>query len=305
MRFPSEIVVDRFLPTARAMLARELVDRGLTQQEIAEHLGVTQAAVSKYVGGNVAIEKRFSGNPRMEETVDRVADGFADGSMDAYEALGEFLEVVRAFEDRGPICAIHEEEVPALAGLGCDLCVRGYDEAVADERAILSNVRKATRLLADETAMVAFVPNVGTNVGMALPEADDELDVAAVPGRVHAMRGRIDVPANPEFGGSQHVARTILAAGRVDPSVRAALNLTTDETLLAAARDRGIDPLEFDADYDDRHERLVTAFAERDEVPRVIYHEGAFGIEPITYVFGNDAVDATRLAIELVRDAQA
>ncbi|WP_135667208.1 thiamine-phosphate synthase family protein [Halorhabdus rudnickae] len=303
MRFPSEIVVDRFLPTARAMLARALADRGLTQQEIADHLGVTQAAVSKYVSGDVAVEERFSEDPRLQRAVDRVAAGFADGSMDAYEALGEFLEVVRAFEDRGPICAIHEEQVPSLEGLGCDLCVRGYDESVGTERAVLSAVRKATRLLEDETAMVALVPNVGTNVGMALPDAEDELDVAAVPGRIHAMRGRIDVPANPEFGGSEHVARTILAARSVDPSVRAALNLATEEAVLAAARDRGIDPIEFDAGYDDRRERLVTVFRERGEVPKVIYHEGAFGIEPITYVFGSDAVDATRLAIELARDA--
>ncbi|QGN06156.1 transcriptional regulator [Halorhabdus sp. CBA1104] len=305
MRFPSEIVVDRFLPTARAMLAGELSAHGLTQQEIADHLGVTQAAVSKYVGGDVAVESRFSEDPRMQSTIDEIAAGFADGSMDAYDALGELLDVIRAFEDRGPICEIHEEAVPALAGLGCDLCLRGHDEAVADERAVLSTVRSATRLLADETAMVASVPNVGTNVGMALPDAEDERDVAAVPGRVHAMRGRINVPANPEFGGSQHVARTILAAMAVDPSKRGALNLATDESLIGAARDRGIDPLQFDAGYENRRERLEAAFRDRDAVPAVVYHEGAFGIEPITYVLGTDALEATQLAIELVGAGKA
>ncbi|WP_181685511.1 thiamine-phosphate synthase family protein [Halorhabdus salina] len=304
MRFPSEIVVDRFLPTARAMLASELSEHGLTQQEIADHLGVTQAAVSKYVSGDVEIESRFSEDPRLQSTIEDVAAGFADGSMDAYDALGALLDVIRAFEDRGPICEIHEEAVPALAGLGCDLCVRGHDEAVADERAVLSAVRNATRLLTEETAMVAYVPNVGTNVGMALPDAEGERDVAAVPGRVHAMRGRINVPANPEFGGSQHVARTILAAMAVDPSRRGALNLATDESLLTAARDRGIEPLQFDAGYENRRERLEAAFRDRGAVPNVVYHEGAFGIEPITYVLGEDALKVTQLAVELVDAAQ-
>jgi len=36
----------------------------------------------------------------------------------------------------------------------------------------------------------------------------------------------------------------------------------------------------------------------------VVYHEGAFGIEPITYVLGSDAVAATQLAIELIADAR-
>jgi len=299
IRFPSEIVVERFLPTVRAMLATELADRGLTQQEIAGWLGVSQAAVSNYLGGDATVEERFREDPRMERTVERIAEGIATDGMDGYEALSELLELVRAFEDRGPICELHEESMPALEGLGCDLCVRGFDRDVASERSVVANVRKASRLLADAPALAGLVPNVGTNVGMALPDAEDDLDVAAIPGRIHAMRGRINVPSNPEFGASRHVAGTILAATAVDPDVRGALNLATDDDLLAAARARGIEPLEFDPDYEDRTARLERAFERRGAVPRVVFHRGAFGIEPIAYVLGASAVDAARLAIDL------
>ncbi len=91
-----------------------------------------------------------------------------------------------------------------------------------------------------------------------------------------------------------------MAAIAVDSSRRAALNLTTDEAFLDAAQEQGIEPLEFDAGYEDRDERLEATFRERGEVPRVIYHSGAFGIEPITYVFGESAVEAADLAIELL-----
>ncbi|MFB6156648.1 MAG: thiamine-phosphate synthase family protein, partial [Haloferacaceae archaeon] len=37
-----------------------------------------------------------------------------------------------------------------------------------------------------------------------------------------------------------------------------------------------------------------------DGVPRVAYHEGAFGIEPITYVLGETAVDAVEAALSYV-----
>lgn len=305
LRFPSEIVVERFLPTVRAMLATELDERGLTQQEIADHLGVSQAAVSQYVSGDPALEERFAGDDRLRAAVETIADGFATGSMDGYEALGELLAVIRAFEDRGPICAVHEEEMPALAGLGCDLCVRGIDDAVEAERAALSAVRRAARALANTPGMATHVPNVGTNVGTAVPGATDETDVAAIPGRLQAVGSRVLVPADPEFGASQRVAGTILAAMETDPTVRGALNLATSDALLAAARDRGWTPLQFDAGYENRGERLRDRFAERGGVPSVIYHEGTFGIPPVTYVFGETATEAADRAIELIEAADA
>jgi len=301
---PSEIVVERFLPTVRAMLATRLDERGLTQQEVAGHLGVTQAAVSNYVSGAAPGEDRFREDPRTVATVERIADGLADGEMDGYEALGELLELIRTFEDRGPICELHEEEMPALRGLGCDLCVRGVDSEVREERAALASVRKAARILATAPDAAAYVPNVGTNAGTALPGAGDLRDIAAIPGRIYAVGGRVEVPANPEFGASRHVATTVLAASAVDPDVRGAVNLATREDLLAAARDRGIEPLAFDADYDDRGERLRALFDEAG-VSRVIYHRGAFGVEPITYVLGETAVEAAELAAELIAAAGA
>ena len=296
LRLPSEIVVEDVLPTLRVMLARELRARGLTQEEIAGHLGVTQAAVSTYVAGDPDVEERIADHPRTERIVERVAEGLASGSMDGYDALAAVLDLVRAFEDRGPICELHEEAMPALRGLGCDLCVRGPDEAVRAEREALASVRRAARTLAAGAGTAAFVPNVGT----ALPGAEDASDVAAIPGRIYAIGGRVEVPANPEFGASEHVATVVLAAMTVDPALRGAVNLATDDALLDAARDRGIDPLEFDPDYEDRGERLQERFEERGVVPRVVCHCGAFGIEPITYVLGETGMEAAGLAVELI-----
>ncbi|ELY64466.1 thiamine-phosphate synthase family protein [Natrinema versiforme] len=300
---PSELVVDRFLPTVRAMLAVRLAERGLTQREIADELGVTQAAVSKYVGGESGGDDRFRNDPETVATVERIADGLASGELDGYDALAELLSLVRSLEDRGPICELHEEEMPELRGLGCDLCVRGLDPDVRAERDVLANVRTATRTLASIPGMVDAVPNVGTNVGMCLPDPRDETDVAAIPGRIYAMGGRIEIPANPEFGASKHVATAVIAANAVEPEVRGAINIATDDDLLEAARKRGLDPLEFDADYEDRGAHLRRQFADRGTVPRVAYHRGAFGIEPATYVFGATAADAAELIDDLLEAA--
>ena len=50
-------MVERFLPTVRAMLTAELSDRGFAQTEIADRLGLTQAAVGKYRQGDVSVEE--------------------------------------------------------------------------------------------------------------------------------------------------------------------------------------------------------------------------------------------------------
>lgn len=301
LRLPSEIVVDRFLPTTRAMLVEALVDRGMTQQEIADRLGVTQAAVSKHANGAVALEDRFLTDERMQRTVDRIAEGLLAGSMDDFAVLAELLTLVREFEDRGPICAVHEEEMPGLRGLGCDLCIRGTDGDVHVERAAIASVRRAARLIQDEPGFASYVPNVGTNVGMALPDASDSTDVVAIPGRIYEMRGQVQVPAEPEFGASKHVATTLLAANAVDTSIRGALNLATVDELLSAARDLGIEPIEFDPAYEERAVHLRSLFEDRGAVPAVVYHRGAFAIEPVTYVLGETAIDATELAASLVR----
>lgn len=304
LRLPQEIVTERFLPTLRTELATALLDRDWTQEAVAEQLGVTQAAVSGYASGEGTRDERLADDPRFEETVAQLADGFDADEIDDYEAMADVLELIRTFEDRGPICEIHEAEMPALAGLGCDVCVRGADDAVAADRETLANVRRAARTLRASETIAPFVPNVGTNVGMARPNPSGPADVAAIPGRIHAVRGRIEVPGNPEFGVSEHVSRMILIAQEFDPSIRAACNLRTDERLLAAARDLGVDTLSFDADYEDRSERLRSRFETRGDAPRVVYHEGAFGIEPITYVLGEDAVDVVEFALALAASAQ-
>lgn len=299
MKLPSEVVVETFLPTFRSLLAEELSDRGFTQNEIADRLGVSQPAVSKYVAGEVETEEAYVEDERVHDTVERVADGYEDDAMDGYEALAEVIGLVRALEDRGPVCEVHEREFPVLRGTGCDLCVRGGDSSLLVENETLADVRRAVRRFKNIPGVAEHVPNVGTNVAQALPDARDETDVAAVPGRVYTMNGRVHVPANPEFGASKNVAAVVLAAQASDASKRAALNLATSDALLDAASAKGMTTVEFDADREKRRETLDEAFA--DGVSDIAYHRGGFGVEPVAYVIAEDAPSAVEKVERLLR----
>ena len=59
MIFPCEITLKRFVPAVKARTARVLSDEhGFSQMQIAEALGLTQAAVSKYLSGKYGDDVR-------------------------------------------------------------------------------------------------------------------------------------------------------------------------------------------------------------------------------------------------------
>lgn len=295
VRFPEEVVVERFVPTARHMLARALEQRGLSQTAIAVKMGVSQSAVSKHLVGRFAVEPRFAEDARLKDAVARVADGLVAGTMGPMEALAAFESVVRAFEDRGPICAVHEEVMPELQGLGCDVCVRVGGSAPVESERVLASVREAARLLAATPAFVALVPHVGANVAMALPGAKDPFDVAALPGGLVESRGRVRAPSAPEFGVSKTLAEVLIAATEASAgAVRAALNLRPDPRFLDAARQAGLVVAEMPGAHERDAEGLRRHLAGARPFPDVLFHRGDFGIEPIAYAFGADAAAVAR-----------
>lgn len=296
MRFPEEVVAARFVPTWRGMLARELSSRGLAQTEVARLLGITQSAVSKHLRGELGMDASLERDPRMAETVRRVAEGLASRGMSSFEALHEAEALVRAFEDRGPVCALHEAEMPELQGLGCDICIRVGSTPLLAEQAALADLRAGLRILEATPGLARVLPRVGSNLVRALPGAKDATQVAAVPGQLFEMRGAVKVPAPPEFGVSRFVAEVLLAVLRHDASRLACLNLAPDAPLLDAARRAGLRV----ATVEPSMERDPASLRFDGPVPDVFHHAGAFGVEPQAYVTATDAVALARLVQRLV-----
>ena len=96
MRFIEEVVVDEFLPTVRSMLAEDLRDRGFTQSEVADALGISQSAVSKYAAGDVARHEDIVADERVRDLVERVGEGLANGDLTRVAALVEIDKVFNA-----------------------------------------------------------------------------------------------------------------------------------------------------------------------------------------------------------------
>lgn len=160
-----------------------------------------------------------------------------------------------------------------------------------------------------------LIPEVQSNLGVALPGAQGPEDVLAVPGRIIGLGEEIHWIATPAFGASRHVAKIILTVLRHDPSRRAAMNLRYSPAALEACHRMGLKASHFNraeepAEVTSREgaslewgtQRAIEAMG---GVPDIIYDEGGIGKEPMIRVLGEDAQDLSRKVIALHRHLMA
>jgi predicted fused transcriptional regulator/phosphomethylpyrimidine kinase/predicted transcriptional regulator len=298
MKFIEEVVVDDFLPAFRSMLAGALRERDLTQSEVAELLGISQSAVSKYAHGDVDVNQEVAADDRVEELVDRLTDGLASGDMSRVQALVEAEVLVRKLERGDLLARLHERAFPPLADYEGPLDIHDPEGELRVTERVRSSVRRGVRTLENTSGFAALVPAVGSNLVEALPDATTIDDVAAVPGRILDVKGQARVPGDPEFGVSEHVASVLLATQQAGSDARAALNVRYDEDLLAKLEAAGYDAVEFDAEAE-----VETAVAEAlaaNPDADVLYQTGGFGVEPIVYLLGTDAAAVVRAVRDVV-----
>jgi len=299
VKFIEEVVVDEFLPTVRSMLAEDLRDRGFTQREVADALGISQSAVSKYAHGDVARHERIVADDRVRDLVDRVGEGLAAGDLSPVAALVEIEVLIRRLEEGDLLADLHEEAMPALADADVEFSVHDPDSGLRERERVLGSVRRGLRTLTNASGFAALIPNVGANVAECLDDAKTIDDVAAVPGRLVDVKGQAMVPGEPEFGVSEHVATVLLAAREAGSTARGAVNVRYEPDTVAALADSH-PTVEFDAE---RSTEAAVADAVADADPDdtlVLYQTGAVGIEPIVYVLAPTASEAAAIVREIV-----
>jgi predicted fused transcriptional regulator/phosphomethylpyrimidine kinase/predicted transcriptional regulator len=300
MKFVEEIVVEEFLPTFRSMLAEELRDRGLTQHEVAEALGISQSAVSKYAHGDVSRREEFLEDERVRELVDRIGEGLASGEMSRVGALAEIEVLIRRLENGDLLAELHAEAMPELADADIDFDIHDPESTLRTTERVRSSVRRGLRTLTNASGFAALIPNVGSNLVECLPDSADVEGVAGVPGRIFDVKGRATVPSEPEFGVSEHVAGVLLEARGVGLDAAAALNVRYDPDVVESFADAGYVTVEFEAETDGAIERALADHEGEFTEVTVLYQTGGFGIEPIVYVLAPDAPTAAKVVRDVL-----
>ena len=172
---------------------------------------------------------------------------------------------------------------------------------------VLDDTRRAVEILTECQSFANLVPEVSCNIAMAIPDASNVRDVAAVSGRIVNHKGKAVNVGCVEFGASSHVARIILAAMQFDNSVRASVNIMYSMEVLEVCKKLDLTISSFDrADEPEKTSTMdwgVThAIKEYGSVPDIISDVGGIGKEPMIRILGSGALDVAKTAVKIAKE---
>jgi predicted transcriptional regulator len=124
MQSPYEIAVKSVIPALRGMIARELIKQDMTQAEIAMWLGVTQPAVSKYIGDKRGRAIDFDNLPDICNFVREISEGIMGQRLNSVQVMEMIKGVTDYVMSHGYMCQLHYEIEPMTKALNCKICLQ-------------------------------------------------------------------------------------------------------------------------------------------------------------------------------------
>jgi hydroxymethylpyrimidine/phosphomethylpyrimidine kinase len=168
----------------------------------------------------------------------------------------------------------------------------------------IKEIMNASDLLLSEKSFRKLIPEVGTNIAMAVPGAETVSDVAGITGRIVRAGDRASMAGYVDFGASSHVARIVLAAMQQDIRFRAAMNIRYCREILTVCSQMGLGISSFDREDEPEETNTMDwgvshAIERYGRVPEIIYDEGGVGKEPMIRILGRDATAVASVALEI------
>ena len=119
MLLPCEVGVQTVLPAIRALMARTIVEKhGMKEQQVAEVLGLSQSAISRYTtkdrGNMIAIENVPEVQTLINQIITLLLYGKSHQTTEILELLCQTCKVIRK------------------KGIMCELCQRKTREDIAE-----------------------------------------------------------------------------------------------------------------------------------------------------------------------------
>jgi predicted fused transcriptional regulator/phosphomethylpyrimidine kinase/predicted transcriptional regulator len=301
MRPPCELVQREYLPRVRTKVAKTLSKHGLPQTEIAERMGLTQAAVSKYLNRTFTQSDLDSEAAALASRLCDMILAESSGMDAMLKAICSHCMILRI---GSTTCNLHRASIGELGELNCQICtdlLGGPHTEFAGRAEVLQDFLAALKHIENDANFQRIMPQVRANLVTCHKTAKTVSDVVGVPGRITLINGRARALVSPQYGASRHTATILLKVREGWSKVRACLCVSGKDEVVEAARKSGFAIIKRESSTTDAQEIAMqahTASVKKKGLP-AIHVPGGVGVEPILYLFGNDALQLAKYCSDI------
>lgn len=278
-----EIASKKILPILRGIIVHELKNRGFSQYRISQILGITQPQVNKYLSKPINYYYSEASNlgfntDYLSYLVSLVVNTIVNGYINKYIILINSILHKLATDY---ICRTHRE-----------LCI---GDRLADP--YIEFYREWLDRIVSIDNIVLLIPEVGSNIVYSPHRPSDCLDIIGLTGRLVRAGTSVRVAGEPMYGGSRHLARTLILASKYNDKVRIAMNII---------RVKNIDIMKstYRITYCGPHDSIENFWRNIEEKlvekPDILVDEGGFGLEPVTYIYADEFEKLEHILREII-----
>lgn len=271
----------KWLDRLHQHLAKDLRGKGWSQTEIANILGSTQSTISRHVQKPTI---------RLPASADEaMVDSWAIELSQALSAIGPDSSVIRQR-------LIVEMQFSGQQTLRFDKTLTGLDLDTSQmESALLRRLEWAIGRL-DVNRIKHIIPAVGMNIASCTKGARESDDVAAFPGRIAIVNGKLRHHETPAFGVSNHLASILIQAHTMNEAKTSIINLKpeiSDDKVNITKVKKLCEQLGYSY-ATCKKGKLIGSHSKID----IILDEGGYGWEPSLYILAHnplELIDRTHL----------
>jgi len=120
---PCEVGVKTVLPAVKAVMARSIIEKhGLNEEQTAKLLGLSQSAVSRYVGRERGNLLPIENSTEVLALIDQMVTFLIKEPNNKENILNLFCQTCTAIREKGLMCPYCQKEMPQQWAENCFFC---------------------------------------------------------------------------------------------------------------------------------------------------------------------------------------